>query len=315
MFERKRTKRNKQLRRMERARRYSESERSRQRIIRERKTREMEGLLKIFIGAACLLLVVLILAKAGVFQKAAQVAKKRVSTPPPVVTEAPVVESPEVETAQVATGTSIVMDPEPKKEARPKAVALTFDDGPSRENTETILNVLSEYQAHATFFVVGNRVPVDKDILQKELQGHHEIENHSYDHSNLARLKWKKVKAQMKKTDALVKEATGGYKMSYLRPPYGAISDKMRKDLDRPMILWSLDTLDWKTDKPGKVFKAVKKNVKDGDIILMHDIHSSTAEAVKKIVPWLASQGYDMLTVKELFERKNLQPKNGGAYD
>ena len=103
--------------------------------------------------------------------------------------------------------------------------------------------------------------------------------------------------------------------MSYLRPPYGAISDKMRKDLDRPMILWSLDTLDWKTDKPGKVFKAVKKNVKDGDIILMHDIHSSTAEAVKKIVPWLASQGYDMLTVKELFERKNLQPKNGGAYD
>ena len=80
------------------------------------------------------------------------------------------------------------------------------------------------------------------------------------------------------------------------------------------MILWSLDTEDWKSRNAKKVFNRVKKEVKDGDIILMHDIHPETAEAVKKIVPWLAEQGYDMLTVTELMARKGKNMEGGKAY-
>ena len=80
------------------------------------------------------------------------------------------------------------------------------------------------------------------------------------------------------------------------------------------MILWSLDTLDWKTRNAKKVFRKVKKEVKDGDIILMHDIHAETAEAIKEVVPWLQQQGYDILTVSELAARNEKKLSNGHAY-
>lgn len=111
----------------------------------------------------------------------------------------------------------------------------------------------------------------------------------------------------------LVKKLTGG-DVGLLRPPYGAISDKMREKLKHPMIYWSIDTLDWKTMNAKKTFKAVKKQVSDGDIILMHDIHAPTAEAVKKIVPWLVKNDYDILTVSELMKRKGIKMKNGKVY-
>ncbi len=81
-----------------------------------------------------------------------------------------------------------------------------------------------------------------------------------------------------------------------------------------PMILWSLDTLDWKTRNTKKIFREVRKEVKDGDIILMHDIYSTTADAVEKVVPWLQNKGYDILTVSELMERKGKNIEGGSAY-
>lgn len=84
--------------------------------------------------------------------------------------------------------------------------------------------------------------------------------------------------------------------------------------MKKPMVLWSLDTLDWKTRNARKIFKKVKKDVKDGDIILMHDIHAETAEAIKKVVPWLQEQGYDILTVSELMARKGKTMEAGKAY-
>lgn len=204
--------------------------------------------------------------------------------------------------------------PEPTQAPRDKAVALTFDDGPSRDNTGTILEVLKTYGAHATFFVLGNRARVDGDILQMELEAGCEIGSHSWDHPQLSELPWPKVKKQVKSTDDIVKKLTGGYRIKLLRPPYGAISDKMRKKMKKPMILWSLDTLDWKYRNAKKVFRKVKKEVKDGDIILMHDIHAETAEAVKQVVPWLLEQGYDILTVSELAERNGKAFEAGKAY-
>lgn len=219
--------------------------------------------------------------------------------------------------ASVSTGTveaAVVSASTPAPVAREKAVALTFDDGPSRANTGTILDVLKKYGAHATFFVLGDRARVDGDILQMELAAGCEIGSHSWDHPQLSKIKWSSVKNQIKKTDQIVKKLANGYKITMLRPPYGAISDTMRKKLKKPMILWSLDTLDWKYRNAKKVFRKVKKEVKNGDIILMHDIHEETAEAIKLVVPWLQEQGYDILTVSELAARNGKSLEAGKAY-
>ncbi|MBO5173562.1 MAG: polysaccharide deacetylase family protein [Eubacterium sp.] len=215
------------------------------------------------------------------------------------VTESPVVEVP---------------TPEPTPAPKEKAVALTFDDGPSRDNDGTILETLQANGAHATFFVLGNRARVDGDIMQMILDAGCEIASHSWDHPQLSKIKWKKAKSQIDRTDRIVSKLLNGYQISLLRPPYGSISKTMRKKVKKPMILWSLDTEDWKSRNAKKIFNRVKKEVKDGDIILMHDIHPETAEAVKKIVPWLSEQGYDMLTVTELMARKGKTMEGGKAY-
>lgn len=204
--------------------------------------------------------------------------------------------------------------PAPTPVPKDKAVALTFDDGPSRDNDGTILETLQANGAHATFFVLGNRARVDGDIMQMITGAGCEIASHSWDHPQLSKLKWEKVKSQIDRTDKIVAKLLNGYEISLLRPPYGSISKTMRKKIKKPMILWSLDTEDWKSRNAKKVFNRVKKEVKDGDIILMHDIHPETAQAVKKIVPWLSEQGYDMLTVSELMARKGKKLEAGKAY-
>lgn len=223
------------------------------------------------------------------------------------------------------TGTTVVVSgdgidvvkatPTPKAPEKPrsKAVALTFDDGPDRENTPKVLETLKEYNAHATFFVVGNRIKGREDLIRQEVEAGCEVANHSWDHSNLAKMKMKSVNRQYDKTFQAVKRASG-YEITLLRPPYGAISDRMRKHFKHPMVLWSVDTEDWKTKSGNKVFKKFCKDVKDGDIVLMHDIQDSTAAAIKKIIPWLIKNDYDILTVSELMERNGKKMKNGIAY-
>ena len=212
------------------------------------------------------------------------------------------------------TESPVVEVPTPEPTPAPKEKALTFDDGPSRDNDGTILETLQANGAHATFFVLGNRARVDGDIMQMILDAGCEIASHSWDHPQLSKIKWKKAKSQIDRTDRIVSKLLNGYQISLLRPPYGSISKTMRKKVKKPMILWSLDTEDWKSRNAKKIFNRVKKEVKDGDIILMHDIHPETAEAVKKIVPWLSEQGYDMLTVTELMARKGKTMEGGKAY-
>lgn len=204
--------------------------------------------------------------------------------------------------------------PTPAPVIRDKAVALTFDDGPSRANDGRIVETLQKYGAHATFFVLGDRARVDGDILQMYLAAGCEIGSHSWNHPQLSKMKWDRIERQLSKTNKTVSKLTGGYQIQLLRPPYGSISKTMRKKLDMPMILWSLDTLDWKTRNTKKIFREVRKEVKDGDIILMHDIYSTTADAVEKVVPWLQNKGYDILTVSELMERKGKNIEGGSAY-
>lgn len=190
---------------------------------------------------------------------------------------------------------------------------LSDDDGPSTVNTPKVLALLKQYQAHATFFVVGTRVKEGAEVLKQEVAQECEIGNHTWDHANLAKLSMKKVNMQYDKTADLVKKLVG-YDITLLRPPYGAISAKMRKKLKHPMVLWNTDTLDWKSKNTKAIMKEIKKNVKDGDIILMHDIHPTTVEALKKVLPWLVKNDYDILTVSELAKRKGAVMHDGKAY-
>ena len=207
-----------------------------------------------------------------------------------------------------------VPTPEPTPEHRKKAVALTFDDGPSRDNTPGLLDTLKEYGVHVTFFVLGNRLEIDQDILNREIEEGHEIGNHSWDHPQLSKMSMDSVNRQIERTRKLAKKLTDGYNISIVRPPYGAISDEMRANLKYPMIFWSVDSLDWKYRDVDKDFASVKKQVTDGAIILMHDIHKESCEAAKKIIPWLLDHDYDVLSVSELMDRYGVDMKNGKVY-
>ena len=117
----------------------------------------------------------------------------------------------------------------------------------------------------------------------------------------------------MDKTNDLVKDITG-YGVSLLRPPYGAISDIMKKQLEMPMILWNIDTLDWKTRNAEKTIESVMEDVKDGDIILLHDIHSETIDAAIELIPMLLEEGYQLVTVSEMAATKGIVLEAGKKY-
>lgn len=191
-------------------------------------------------------------------------------------------------------------------------VALTFDDGPGKRTNE-LLEVLEEYSAHATFFVIGTNVKRYPEEIKKMQEIGCEIGNHSYDHEDLSKLKKKGLKEQVNATNKIVKEITG-YGVTLMRPPYGAISNTMKKQLEQPMILWNIDTLDWKTRNTKKTIRAVMKDVKDGDIILLHDIHSETIDAAIKLIPKLQEKGYQLVTVSEMAAAKGIKLEAGERY-
>ncbi|MBC8590953.1 polysaccharide deacetylase family protein [Wansuia hejianensis] len=179
-------------------------------------------------------------------------------------------------------------------------VALTFDDGPYSKATIPILDTLKEHNSVATFFVLGNRVANHKDIIKRIVMEGSEIGNHSYNHKQLTTISSKEFKTQIDKTQNAVMEVIGSTP-TIMRPTYGSYDDKLRSQATMPMILWSIDTEDWKSRDPQKIAKHVLDNVKDGDIVLMHDIFVTTAEAVEVIVPELINRGFQLVTISELY--------------
>ena len=193
-----------------------------------------------------------------------------------------------------------------------KMVALTFDDGPGKY-TKTIVDCLKENNAKATFFVVGRSVNSNPGAVRYAYKAGCEVGSHSYNHSNLAKSSATDVKKEMRDTDKLIKKITGS-KATLMRPPYGSIGDVTKKNVGKPMILWSIDTLDWKTRDTKKTIDAVMKNVKDGDIVLMHDIHEPTKDAALQIIPKLKKQGYQLVTVSELAKYRGYNLEKGVSY-
>lgn len=194
-------------------------------------------------------------------------------------------------------------------------VALTFDDGPYDKTSNRILDCLEKYDALATFFELGQNVANYPKVVKREAELGMEIGSHSWSHPNLKTLSAQKVKSQVDKTNKALEKACG-QTATVFRPPYGNSCKALEKCAKAPIILWSVDTLDWKSRNAASVMKVMKgiKNL-DGRVVLMHSIYDSTAEAVEKMVPWLLEKGYQLVTVSELLEyRYDETPKNGKLY-
>ena len=184
-----------------------------------------------------------------------------------------------------------------------KVVALTFDDGPNPATTNQALDTLSKYGIKATFFVLGKNVSGNEEILKRMKADGHVIGNHSWSHPVLSKLSLDEAKKQITDTeDALTKVLGSSSKL--MRPPYGAITDDIRNSLDLSFIMWDVDSLDWKSKNEAAILTEIQREVKNGSIILMHDIHAETVNALPKVIDYLKGQGYDFVTVPDLLDSR-----------
>ena len=191
-------------------------------------------------------------------------------------------------------------------------VALTFDDGPS-QYTPRILDSLKKNEGHATFFEMGNRVGSYPQTVRRIYQMGCEIGSHSYDHPVLGNASVSTITSQLSRTDSNIKKLTGTAPALF-RPPYGSVGTNLRNSAGKPLILWSVDTLDWKYRDSNRVYNHVMSHVRDGDIILMHDLYSSTAGAAERMIPELKKKGYQLVTVSELAQYRKVNLKSGERY-
>lgn len=186
-------------------------------------------------------------------------------------------------------------------------VAITYDDGPSAETTNQLLDLYEKENAVCTFYELGANVAgvegSDK-LLKRELDLGCEVGTHSWDHPNLFTLDDAGVKTQADKSKEAIKKACGQYPTAF-RAPYGNGDDRIAKIFDLPGVNWTVDTMDWSSRNAASVIGVVKGfgNL-DGQVILMHSIYQSSVDASKELVPWLKSQGYQLVTVSDLLRYK-----------
>lgn len=193
-------------------------------------------------------------------------------------------------------------------------VALTFDDGPHPEFTNSILDSLEKYNGLATFFVLGSRAEKFKNVIKGITKSGSQIGNHTYDHRELTKLGSKAITNEITKTANILQNITN-IETSIVRPTYGSVNDKVKLYAGAPLILWSIDTLDWKNRNKEMIVKEVLGEVKDGDVILMHDIYKTTAMAAEVIIKELSSRGYQLVTIDELYTAKGIDLVNGKVYE
>lgn len=203
--------------------------------------------------------------------------------------------------------------PEPTATPEPKGmIALTFDDGPS-DFTDRLLDCLEANNATATFFLVGQEIEYFQEPLSRMEALGCEIGNHSYDHTDLATLSADDVTSQLSRTDEEIQNLVG-HSATVVRPPYGSFNDTVAGIAARPLIMWSVDTLDWETQNVDSTVQNVMDNAQDGAIILMHDIFKESVDAAEVFIPQLIQEGYQLVTVSELAAAKGITLEAGTSY-
>ncbi|MFA1545036.1 polysaccharide deacetylase family protein [Actinomadura chokoriensis] len=194
---------------------------------------------------------------------------------------------------------------------RVQCVALTFDDGPG-PYTAGLLDTLKKGGVRATFFMLGENVGSHRDVVRRMALEGHELANHSWSHPQLTGLSSAEVRSQIQRTQQAVSDASGGVKPTLMRPPYGAADKRVGRSVGMPLILWSVDTLDWRYHNVARDTRIAVKEPKRGGIILFHDIHEASVQSIPKVVDGLKKRGFTFVTVSELFQGQPLKP--GATY-
>src|SRR5690625_3736121 len=193
-----------------------------------------------------------------------------------------------------------------------KYVALTFDDGPSEDVTPRVLNILNEYDAKATFFMLGSQVDYFPDIANQVADAGHEIGYHTWEHQDLTLLGPENIRKEVSETADRIHNATG-VRPYLFRPPYGAYNELVINDAtqsENSIILWSVDSLDWQSRNADAVNQEISQEITPGAIVLMHDIHPTTADALPELLKSLRDEGYQFVTVSQLLK---IQNQNGAG--
>ena len=213
------------------------------------------------------------------------------------------------------SGTNLVSNSASIKGFSPNVpmVALTYDDGPYSPVTNRILDTLERYNAKATFFVVGNRVSSYSSTVKRAHDMGCEIANHTYSHTILTSADYNTIQSEINRTNSAVYNVTGK-SPQIVRAPGGEVNSRVLSTVGYPFVGWDVDTLDWSSRNASSVVSNIKNNVRNGTIVLMHDLYSSTASATETIVPWLINRGYSLVTVSELMEYKNINFHAGKVY-
>ncbi len=192
-------------------------------------------------------------------------------------------------------------------------VALTFDDGPKASTTAALLDGLSQRGVHATFFVVGENVEGNELLLQRMEGEGHQVGLHTYHHKSLAALNASDFYAEVDSLRATL-TALLGRERFMLRPPYGMMNEATQARAASPLILWSVDPEDWSDRDTKRQVSVILDNVKDGDIILLHDIYPASVDTALQVVDALLARGYRFVTVEELFAVRGRTAENGKVY-
>jgi peptidoglycan-N-acetylglucosamine deacetylase len=195
-------------------------------------------------------------------------------------------------------------------------IAMTFDDGPSAALTPKLLDLLAAHHIKATFFVIGENVAEHPEIVARAAREGHEIANHSWSHPNFGKMSDESVRRQLQQTDDAIKNATGK-RPTLLRPPYGSITAREKRwihdEFGYDIILWDVDPYDWKRPGPAVVRARILKETRPGSIVLSHDIHPGTIEAMPSTFDELEAKGFKFVTVSELIGMAVAQPSHSAS--
>lgn len=194
-----------------------------------------------------------------------------------------------------------------------KLIAFTFDDGPSKKNTNKLLDGLDCYQARVTFFVVGSRVYSNKNTIKRAYEMGNQIASHTYSHANLTKLNDSKILNEINKTNSAIRNVIG-VNPTLIRPPYGSVNDRVNNLTNMNIILWNVDTLDWKYKDAKKVKEEILKYATDGSIVLLHDLYETSVDGALLAMDELITQGYAFVTIDEMAKLRGVKLNSSKIY-
>ena len=192
-------------------------------------------------------------------------------------------------------------------------VAITYDDGPTYDKTNYILDIFEENKMKATFFMLGQKMNQYPNLVKMAYSRGHEVGSHTYDHKYLTKIKDSTIAWEINSTNDAFRSITNN-EIALLRPPYGKYNEHVLNTVNMPFIMWSIDTRDWADRDATLIVERTLNEVKDGDIILMHDSYTTTVEATRILLPELYARGFQVVTVSKLAELKGITLEPAKVY-